>query len=92
MQPVPFVISLCLTSLVAYLFLTDISYALVWLFMKISETPRVLLTWYNALKRLVFRSSRLRDGCQICLGARGGVPGNENHVAGRVMCDYCHGL
>ncbi len=32
------------------------------------------------------------DECQLCLGAKGGVPGNENVVRGLVMCDYCHAL
>lgn len=30
-----------------------------------------------------------RDGCQRCLGTRGGVPGNENVIDGEVLCDYC---
>lgn len=29
------------------------------------------------------------DGCQVCKGARGGAPGNENVVDGVVMCDWC---
>jgi hypothetical protein len=33
------------------------------------------------------------DACQVCHGAKGGVPGNENIVTvdGKkvVMCDYC---
>lgn len=29
------------------------------------------------------------DGCQVCKGARGGMPGNENVVDGVVMCDEC---
>jgi|GEM_PF-5424251 len=31
-----------------------------------------------------------KDTCQICQGAKGGVPGNENVVDGVVVCDYCH--
>jgi hypothetical protein len=31
-----------------------------------------------------------RDACEMCLGAKGGVPGNENIIGGVVMCDYCH--
>lgn len=31
-----------------------------------------------------------QDDCQVCHGANGGVKGNENVVAGVVMCDYCH--
>jgi hypothetical protein len=30
------------------------------------------------------------DACATCGGARGGVPGNENMVDGKPMCDYCH--
>ena len=34
------------------------------------------------------------DKCEICHGARGGVPGNENVIEGGsgpvIMCDYCH--
>lgn len=33
-----------------------------------------------------------RDNCELCLGAKGGVRGNENRVRGIVMCDYCHAL
>jgi hypothetical protein len=28
--------------------------------------------------------------CEICDGAKGGVPGNENIIGGKVVCDYCH--
>lgn len=30
-----------------------------------------------------------RDGCSNCGGLRGGVPGNENVVDGKLYCDYC---
>lgn len=29
------------------------------------------------------------DNCQICLGAKGGMLGNENVIEGVVVCDYC---
>jgi len=32
----------------------------------------------------------LKDNCQICLGEKGGVRGNENRIHGLVVCDYCH--
>lgn len=32
------------------------------------------------------------DGCKFCLGAKGGVPGNENLIGGEVICDYCTSL
>lgn len=31
-----------------------------------------------------------KDACEVCRGECGGVPGNENIVDGKVMCDYCH--
>jgi predicted CXXCH cytochrome family protein len=31
-----------------------------------------------------------KDACEVCHGARGGVSGNEQRIAGRVLCDYCH--
>lgn len=30
-----------------------------------------------------------KDRCEVCHGTRGGVPGNENIIDGKVMCDYC---
>lgn len=35
-------------------------------------------------------SDQQLDNCQICKGAKGGVPGNENVIDNVVMCDYCH--
>lgn len=29
------------------------------------------------------------DGCEFCLGAKGGTPGNENRFAGHLACDFC---
>jgi hypothetical protein len=34
--------------------------------------------------------SRPKDNCEVCNGSKGGIPGNENVINGRVMCDYCH--
>lgn len=34
--------------------------------------------------------TRLRDDCSICQGRSGGVPGNENVIRGKLVCDYCH--
>lgn len=31
----------------------------------------------------------MRDGCLVCNGVSGGVPGNENVIDGVVICDYC---
>lgn len=30
------------------------------------------------------------DGCAICGGHRGGVPGNGNIIEGLLVCDHCH--
>jgi hypothetical protein len=30
------------------------------------------------------------DKCEICKGAKGGTPGNENIINGQIVCDYCH--
>lgn len=35
-------------------------------------------------------SKAMYDGCEVCGGTKGGVPGNENVIEGIVMCDYCH--
>jgi len=46
---------------------------------------------YQALKILLATPAQPdRDACQICHGAKGGVPGNENIVDGVTICDYCH--
>ncbi len=31
----------------------------------------------------------LKDNCEVCKGAKGGVRGNENVIDGVVTCDYC---
>jgi hypothetical protein len=31
-----------------------------------------------------------KDACEVCHGLRGGVPGNENLIDGKRVCDYCH--
>lgn len=31
-----------------------------------------------------------KDNCQICKGEKGGVPGNENVIDGKTVCDFCH--
>ena len=31
----------------------------------------------------------MKDNCQFCLGAKGGVKGNENRFGPVVVCDYC---
>lgn len=30
-----------------------------------------------------------RDACEECLGRNGGVPGNENIINGKTLCDVC---
>jgi len=50
---------------------------------------------YSAMWHANHRPSTLsdsgleRDNCEICKGANGGVPGNENVISGVVVCDYC---
>jgi hypothetical protein len=36
------------------------------------------------------KAKEMRDGCEVCGGTRGGVPGNENRIDGKRVCDYCH--
>ena len=35
------------------------------------------------------RTAAGRDRCEFCWGTKGGVPGNENRLAGVIVCDYC---
>lgn len=50
----------------------------------------------NANRRRRDRGAAIRhwmtllDNCEICLGAKGGVRGNENRIRGVVVCDCCH--
>ncbi len=46
--------------------------------------------WKCADCGYIYGKTPARDACESCHGARGGVPGNENIVGGRVLCDYCH--
>lgn len=32
------------------------------------------------------------DKCQVCLGTKGGMLGNENIIESVVICDYCTSL
>lgn len=45
---------------------------------------------WERVRRLWGAADPARDNCEVCKGERGGVPGNENIVGGRVVCDYCH--
>lgn len=47
--------------------------------------------WLNPGQTVLVPKAAVRDNCQVCGGVKGGVPGNENHVNGMVVCDYCHG-
>lgn len=31
----------------------------------------------------------IRDRCELCHGIRGGIPGNENRIEDRRVCDHC---
>jgi hypothetical protein len=46
----------------------------------------------KTLEGMRARTRRVRenkDVCEKCHGEKGGTPGNENIVNGRVLCDYC---
>ena len=43
---------------------------------------------YNQFMMWFYRTF-LPDNCEICGGTNGGIRGNENIVAGIVMCDAC---
>lgn len=36
------------------------------------------------------KKKKRRDKCQVCKGAHGGAPGNENISCGVLICDYCY--
>jgi hypothetical protein len=41
------------------------------------------------LRDAISNIDHTKDDCQVCGGRRGGVPGNENVVDGKLVCDYC---
>lgn len=45
--------------------------------------------WLRAGEVALVPAAAVLDNCELCKGAKGGVPGNENVVNGRVLCDYC---
>lgn len=51
---------------------------------------RNLFRWRLRLKEERRELMGVFDNCQVCHGAKGGVPGNENRIDGKIMCDYCH--
>lgn len=53
------------------------------------EVDSVVLLSLIAAARASLESRGERDACEMCLGAKGAVPGNENRHGGVVMCDYC---
>lgn len=48
----------------------------------------VLGSVIDGIRKALFDAGE-RDRCEECHGEKGGVPGNENIVDGRVLCDYC---
>jgi hypothetical protein len=44
------------------------------------------------IEALAGKTAPERDKCQFCLGAKGGVPGNENRLNDVIACDYCTSL
>lgn len=47
------------------------------------------LRWLEPEQVTLVPTYAVRDNCQACDGRKGGVPGNENRVNGRVLCDHC---
>ncbi len=54
---------------------------------KFHFTPEALMNFLMSFQCVT--KSNLRDKCEVCYGERGGVPGNENIIAGKIMCDFC---
>ena len=46
--------------------------------------------WLEIGQTTLIPKHAIRDNCRVCGGVRGGMPGNENIVAGLIICDYCH--
>ncbi len=45
------------------------------------------LRWLEVGDTVLVPTRAVRDNCQQCDGARGGVPGNENVINGKRLCD-----
>lgn len=43
----------------------------------------------NILQYIIDLLPEDKDNCEVCLGEKGGVLGNENVIDDVVMCDYC---
>ena len=81
-------------------FSIDVTHEFAWFFEAdadghITGTARVKKSELPAIYRALAGYLREDDDvCQLCRGARGGVPGNENVIplAGLkvTVCDYCH--
>lgn len=46
--------------------------------------------WLNSGEITLVPQKAVRDHCELCGGMEGGVPGNENFVNGKTVCDFCH--
>ena len=46
--------------------------------------------WLESGETALVPTYAVRDNCVECKGCKGGVPGNENRINGRGLCDYCH--
>lgn len=46
--------------------------------------------WLEIGETAMVPTHAVRDNCVECKGRKGGVPGNENVIEGKVICDYCH--
>ncbi|MHA2062901.1 MAG: hypothetical protein ACXABY_00805 [Candidatus Thorarchaeota archaeon] len=60
-------------------------------FMSLIIALIVLLALWNEIRisRARKKMRKCKDKCEVCLGEKGGVPGNENVIDGKVLCDYC---
>jgi hypothetical protein len=45
--------------------------------------------WLEPGQTALVPTYAVRDNCTRCQGRRGGVPGNENVIGGKAVCDYC---
>jgi hypothetical protein len=58
-----------------------------WLSLVKGDPIPMMIRVRKAIKWL--RKHGEKDGCTVCNGEKGGVPGNENVIDGKLVCDYC---
>lgn len=52
-------------------------------------TQKQYVDYGYALAEFLNTAVQPKDNCENCHGEKGGVPGNENIVNGKVLCDHC---